>query len=43
MVVVTQQSARITAKGFNKEQKYYDIMNVATLDYLDLYRKHTFR
>ena len=40
--VVTQQSARITAKGFNKEQKYWDIMGVATLDYLDLYRKHTF-
>ena len=41
--VVTQQSARITGKGFNKEQKYWDIMGVATLDYLDLYRKHTFR
>ena len=40
--VVTQQSARVTAKGFNKEQKYWDIMGVATLDYLDLYRKHTF-
>ena len=40
--VVTQQSARITAKGFNKEQKYWDIMGVATLDYLALYRKHTF-
>ena len=40
--VVTQQSARVTGKGFNKEQKYWDIMGVATLDYLDLYRKHTF-
>ena len=40
--VVTQQSTRVTGKGFNKEQKYWDIMGVATLDYLDLYRKHTF-
>ena len=40
--VVSQQSARITAKGFNKEQNYWDIMGVSVLDYLDLYRKHTF-
>ena len=40
--VVSQQSARITAKGFNKEQNYWDIMGVTVLDYLDLYRKHTF-
>ena len=40
--VVSQQSTRVTGKGFNKEQKYWDIMGVATLDYLDLYRKHTF-
>ena len=40
--VVSQQSARITAKGFQKEQNYWDIMGVAILDYLDLYRKHTF-
>ena len=40
--VVNQSSARITAKGFNKEQNYWDIMGVSILDYLDLYRKHTF-
>jgi DNA polymerase elongation subunit (family B) len=40
--VVSQQSARVTAKGFNKEQNYWDIMGVSVLDYLDLYRKHTF-
>ena len=40
--VVSQSSARITAKGFNKEQNYYDILGVSVLDYLDLYRKHTF-
>jgi len=40
--VVSQNSARITAKGFNKEQNYYDILGVSVLDYLDLYRKHTF-
>ena len=33
---------RVTGKGFNKEQKYWDIMGVATLDYFSLYRKHTF-
>tara|TARA_B110000902_G_scaffold46144_1_gene52078 strand:+ start:1656 stop:3470 length:1815 start_codon:yes stop_codon:yes gene_type:complete len=32
----------VTAKGFNKEQNYWDIMGVSVLDYLDLYRKHTF-
>ena len=40
--IVSQSSARITAKGFNKEQNYYDILGVSVLDYLDLYRKHTF-
>ena len=40
--VVTKSSARITAKGFNKEQNYYDILGISILDYLDLYRKHTF-
>ena len=40
--MVSSNSARITAKGFNKEQKYYDILGVSVLDYLDLYRKHTF-
>ena len=28
--------------GYNRTQKYWDIMGVSTLDYLDLYRKHTF-
>ena len=28
--------------GFNKQQNYYDILGVDVLDYLDLYRKHTF-
>ena len=40
--IVSQNSARITAKGFNKEQNYYDILGISILDYLDLYRKHTF-
>ena len=40
--VVSQQSTKVTAKGFNKEQNYWDIMGVSILDYLDLYRKHTF-
>ena len=40
--VVNESSARVTAKGFNKEQKYWDILGVDVLDYLDLYRKHTF-
>ena len=40
--IVSQNSARITAKGFNKEQNYYDILGISVLDYLDLYRKHTF-
>jgi len=40
--IVTSNSAKITAKGFNREQNYYDILGVSVLDYLDLYRKHTF-
>jgi len=28
--------------GYNRTQNYYDILGVTTLDYLDLYRKHTF-
>ncbi len=40
--VVSQQSARISNKGFNKQENYWDIMGVSILDYLDLYRKHTF-
>ena len=28
--------------GYNRTQNYYDILGVDTLDYLDLYRKHTF-
>jgi len=38
--VVTQQTKRDV--GFNKEYNYWDIMGVSILDYLDLYRKHTF-
>jgi DNA polymerase elongation subunit (family B) len=40
--VVSQSSTRTTAKGYNTEQKYWDLMGVSILDYLDLYRKHTF-
>ena len=28
--------------GYNRTQNYYDILGITTLDYLDLYRKHTF-
>ncbi len=28
--------------GYNRTQNYYNILGVDTLDYLDLYRKHTF-
>ena len=28
--------------GYNRTQNYYDILGIDTLDYLDLYRKHTF-
>ena len=28
--------------GYNRTQNYYDILGVDVLDYLDLYRKHTF-
>ena len=40
--VASEGSTRVTAKGYNQEQKYWDIMGVSVLDYLDLYRKHTF-
>jgi len=30
------------ALGYNRTQKYWDILGVDVLDYLDLYRKHTF-
>ena len=40
--VVSPNSVRVTAKGFNKQQNYWDILGVDVLDYLDLYRKHTF-
>ncbi len=40
--VVENRSARITAKGYNREESFYDILGVDVLDYLDLYRKHTF-
>ena len=38
--VVTQQTK--TDLGFIKQQNYYDLMGITVLDYLDLYRKHTF-
>ena len=28
--------------GYNRKENYYDLLGIATLDYLDLYRKHTF-
>ena len=36
--VVEQRSTR----GYNKQENYWDILGVDILDYLDLYRKHTF-
>ena len=38
--VVTSSSA--ISLGYARTQNYYDILGVDTLDYLDLYRKHTF-
>jgi len=40
--VVEQRSTRATGKGYNKQENYWDILGVDVLDYLDLYRKHTF-
>ena len=40
--VVEQRSTRITGKGYNKQENFYDVLGVDVLDYLDLYRKHTF-
>jgi len=40
--VVEQRTTRTTAKGYNREESFYDILGVDVLDYLDLYRKHTF-
>jgi DNA polymerase elongation subunit (family B) len=28
--------------GYNRQERYFDLLGIATLDYLDLYRKHTF-
>jgi len=28
--------------GYARQEKYFDLVGIATLDYLDLYRKHTF-
>ena len=38
--IVSQQTK--TDLGFIKQQNYYDLMGITVLDYLDLYRKHTF-
>ena len=40
--IVEQRTTRTTAKGYNREESFYDILGVDVLDYLDLYRKHTF-
>ena len=40
--IVEQRSTRITGKGYNKQENYWDSLGVDVLDYLDLYRKHTF-
>jgi DNA polymerase elongation subunit (family B) len=40
--VVEQRTTRTTAKGYNREESFYDVLGVDVLDYLDLYRKHTF-
>ena len=40
--VCNRNNVRVTGKGYNKEQKYWDILGVSILDYFDLYRKHTF-
>ena len=40
--VVEQRTTRTTAKGYNREESFYDVLGVDVLDYLDLYRKLTF-
>ena len=40
--VVSENTAKISGWERKQEQKTWDIMGVSILDYLDLYRKHTF-
>ncbi len=40
--VVSENSSKISGWERKQEQKTWDILGVDTLDYLDLYRKHTF-
>ena len=40
--VVNENSSKISGWESKQEQKTWDILGVDTLDYLDLYRKHTF-
>ena len=38
---VVHESTAISL-GYARQEKYFDLVGIATLDYLDLYRKHTF-
>ena len=40
--VVSESSAKVSGWENKQEKKTWDIMGIAVLDYLDLYRKHTF-
>jgi len=40
--VVNENSSKISGWESKQEQKTWDILGIDTLDYLDLYRKHTF-
>ena len=40
--VVSENTAKISGWERKQEQKTWDLMGVSILDYLDLYRKHTF-
>ena len=40
--VVSESSAKVSGWENKQEKKTWDMMGIAVLDYLDLYRKHTF-
>ena len=40
--IVSESSVKVSAWENNQEKKTWDMMGIAVLDYLDLYRKHTF-
>ena len=40
--VVSESSAKVSGWENKQEKKTWDLMGIAVLDYLDLYRKHTF-